>query len=122
MPHTSKTAKLTADWDLQLNAEGNLILAHDDYAIAQNCANEIRLFTNDAYFQADNGIDWFNTQLGKPLEESLLKSEIHDACMRVSGVVGVVSILLKSFDSEERTLSAEIIVRTENSTNVTVRV
>ena len=122
MPHTSKTAKLTADWDLQLNAEGNLILAHDDYAIAQNCANEIRLFTNDAYFQQLNGIAWFESQLGKPLEESLIKSEIRDACLRVDGVESVTNIELKFFDKETRTLHAEITILTENNTNVAVRV
>jgi hypothetical protein len=122
MPHTDKTFKLTEDWDMQLDAEGNIILADSDYAIAQNCANEIRLWTNDAYYQADNGIDWMNVQLAKGLDATVLRSEIRAACMRVAGVQSVSSIVLNSFDTETRELRGEIVVITENGNNVTVRI
>lgn len=122
MPHTNKTLKLTPDWDLQLSPEGNLIIADSNLAISQNCANEIRLWTNDAYFQQDNGIEWKDIQLGKALDATLLRSEIRDACLRVGGVISVDSIDLKSFDSETRTLSAEIVITTELSQNVSFTV
>lgn len=52
MPHTAKTALLNPQsWDLQLTKEGNILLTSGALAIAQNLANEIRLWTNDAYFQ-----------------------------------------------------------------------
>ena len=57
MPHTAKTALLNPQsWDLQLTKEGNILLTSGALAIAQNLANEIRLWTNDAYFQQANGI------------------------------------------------------------------
>lgn len=59
MPHTAKTALLSPQsWDLQLTKEGNILLTSGALAIAQNLANEIRLWTNDAYFQQANGIAW----------------------------------------------------------------
>ena len=119
MPHTSKTLLLTDDWDLQLNPEGNLIVTDSDLAICQNCANEIRLWTNDAYFQQDNGIDWKEVQLGKPLDAALLRSEIRDACLRVDGVISVDSIELLEFDSDTRTLHGNITISTEETENVT---
>ena len=122
MPHTNKTLKLTPDWDLQLSPEGNLIIADSNLAISQNCANEIRLWTNDAYFQQDNGIEWKDVQLGKALDATLLRSEIRDACLRVDGVISVDAIDLLSFDTDTRTLNAEITITTELSENVSFRV
>ena len=66
MPHTAKTALLNPQsWDLQLTKEGNILLTSGALAIAQNLANEIRLWTNDAYFQQANGIAWKEAQLAK---------------------------------------------------------
>ena len=122
MAHTNKTAQLSEDWDLQLTPEGNILIADPKLTICQNCANEIRLWTNDAYFQQDNGIDWKEVQLGKALDAALLRSEIRDACLRVTGVISVDSIELKDFDVETRTLHGEITISTEDSQNVSFTV
>lgn len=37
------TLLLDADWDLQLDAAGNIMTSSGDYAVAQNVANAIRL-------------------------------------------------------------------------------
>ena len=39
---------LSDDWDLQLDVTGNIATTTGAYAIAQNVANSIRLFTDDA--------------------------------------------------------------------------
>ena len=52
-------------------------------AIAQNLANEIRLWTNDAYFQQANGIAWKEAQLAKKLDSSVLAQLIHEAGNRL---------------------------------------
>ena len=45
-----KTLTLSADWDLTLTAAGTLSTATGDYALSQNVANAVRLFTNDAFY------------------------------------------------------------------------
>ena len=67
MTHTAKTALLSSGWDLQLTPEGNILLTSGALAIAQNLANEIRLWTNDAYYQQENGIAWKDLWLGVAL-------------------------------------------------------
>lgn len=114
MPHTAKTALLTPNWDLQLTPEGNILLTSGALAIAQNLANEIRLWTNDAYFQQANGIAWKEVQLAKKLDSSVLAQIIHEAGNRVSGVKSVDSVTVTAVDEESRTLHGEITVTTES--------
>ena len=40
---------LDAEWDIQLDASGNIAVTTGDYAVAQNVSNSVRLFTDDAY-------------------------------------------------------------------------
>ena len=114
MPHTAKTALLTPNWDLQLTPEGNILLTSGALAIAQNLANEIRLWTNDAYFQQANGIAWKEVQLAKKLDSSVLAQIIHEAGNRVSGVKSVDSVTVTAVDEESRTLHGEITITTES--------
>lgn len=114
MPHTAKTALLTPNWDLQLTPEGNILLTSGALAIAQNLANEIRLWTNDAYFQQANGISWKEVQLAKKLDSSVLAQIIHEAGNRVSGVKSVDSVTVTAVDEESRTLHGEITITTES--------
>ena len=114
MSHTAKTALLTPNWDLQLTPEGNILLTSGALAIAQNLANEIRLWTNDAYFQQANGIAWKEVQLAKKLDSSVLAQIIHEAGNRVSGVKSVDSVTVTAVDEESRTLHGEITITTES--------
>ena len=114
MSHTAKTALLTPNWDLQLTPEGNILLTSGALAIAQNLANEIRLWTNDAYFQQANGIAWKEVQLAKKLDSSVLAQIIHEAGNRVSEVKSVGSVTVTAVDEESRTLHGEITVTTES--------
>ena len=106
--HTAKSLLLSPNWDMQVADDGSLKLCRGGLAVAQNCANEIRLWTNDAYFQRDNGIPWLEAQLAKKLDEAVLKSVIREACMRVPDVASVQKIEVTEFDEENRTLHGEI--------------
>ena len=49
MAELGHTLLLSDDWDLMLDSGGNIRTATGAYGIAQNVANRVRLFTNDAY-------------------------------------------------------------------------
>ncbi len=108
MNHSAYTPKLSAVWDLELDAGGNLILSKNLDAIAQNVANECRLFKNDAYFRFEDGTDWFSLQLGEKLNKSLVTSQLRKSAESVAGVDKVIRIAFNEFDIEARKVSGQI--------------
>lgn len=114
------TLALNDIWDIYVNNDGNIATVQDDYAIAQNCANAVRLFTNDAYFNKDKGIPHFDIELGHKAipNRSTLINRIRKAVLEVDGVNDVEVSL--EFNSTTRTYTGEIYVTTANSTTVRV--
>ena len=80
------TLTLDADWDLQLDAAGNIMTSSGDYAVAQNVANAVRLFTNDAYYDPDRGIPHFALTLGRKPALSVFRAVVRQAALGVDGV------------------------------------
>lgn len=72
-------------WDLTKDASGNIALAGDPYAIAQNAASALRTWL---------GEDWYNTTLGVPYQQilgqpanlQLLKAKLIAVALTVPGV------------------------------------
>lgn len=111
--HTENTLALTPDWDLQFDSNGNLKFLTEVEAICQNVCNECRLFLRDAYFQYEEGIDWFTDQLGQPLQESVVTERLRNAALSVPGVLSVVNIEITKIDQETRTLHGKIEIETQ---------
>lgn len=106
--HTAYTASLSEDWDLQLDANGNLSMLRDARAVEQNVCNEGRLFLDDAYFRADEGIAWFSDQLGKAVQDAVMRNRLRTAAESVPGVLSVGEITINALDAETRTLRASL--------------
>lgn len=77
---------LTDNWDIALNDNGGLSTAEDAYAVAQNVASAVRLFTNDAYFDTDAGIPHFEVTFKRNPDVSIIRSRIKTAAEAVAGV------------------------------------
>lgn len=77
------------NWDLRLDSAGQIALTTGAYAIAQNVANAIRLFTNDAYFDPDKGIPHFSIDLGQKPNLAVIRSRLRKAALSVEGVKDV---------------------------------
>lgn len=114
------TLALNNKWDIYVNNDGNIATVEDDYAIAQNCANAVRLFTNDAYFNKDKGIPHFDIELGHKAipNRSTLINRIRQAVLEVDGVNDAEITL--DFDNTNRTYTGEIYITTANSTTVKI--
>lgn len=113
MAHSAYTAALSENWDLQLDANGNILMARSTAAITQNVCNEGRLFVNDAYFRFEDGINWFSDQLARPVQEAITVENLREAALSVPGVVSVDSIDLYELDGSTRTLHGVIELTTE---------
>lgn len=111
---------LNNNWDIFVNEDGNIATVSDDYAIAQNAANAVRLFTNDAYFNKDRGIPHFDIELGQKAitSRSTLANRIRKAVLNVDGVTDVEVSL--NFINSTRTYTGEIYITTINSTTVKI--
>ena len=109
-----------SDWDIHVNASGNLALTTGKYEIAQDVANAIQLFIDDAYFDADRGVPHFDIDLGHKPASSVLRARYKDATLGVTGVSDA-SVTLQSLSSGRR-LRGTITITTNDGETVSVEV
>ncbi len=113
-----KTLILNKNWDIHINESGDIATSTGSYAIAQNVANAVRLFTNDAYFDRDKGIPHYDVELGytEAESQSALQNRIQEAALAVDGVTAAEV----SLSFEGRTYGGEITITTEDGSNATI--
>ena len=81
------TLSLADDWDLHITESGNLPTDTKAQGIAQNVANAVRLFTDDAYYFKNRGIPHFLIELRKTPRLNVLRSRIRRVALEVEGEV-----------------------------------
>lgn len=106
---TAHTLYLQPDsWDITLDSSGRIARSTQAYAIAQNVANAVRLFTGEAFFAQDEGIPHFDIELGKTRPAlSVLHARMREAALNVEGVLDAQITL---DDVQERKLTGEILL------------
>lgn len=77
----------TVLWDLVLDANGNIALASDPYALAQDAASAIKLFQGELWYNTTKGVPYWDEILGRAPPVSLLKEKFVEAAKTVPGVV-----------------------------------
>lgn len=82
-----------AQWDLVLDASGNIALASAPYAIAQDVASAVRLFLGELWYDTTQGIPYWTKVLGKLPPVSLLIELINVAALTVPGVATVQTFI-----------------------------
>ena len=83
-----KTLLLSQDnWDLCLDRAGNIAVADDPYAQAQDASSAIRTFQGECYYDTSLGVPYFAQILGKFPPLALLKAKFAAAALTVPGVV-----------------------------------
>lgn len=80
-------------WDLCADAAGNIALASEPYALAQDAASSIRLFAGELWYDTSQGIPYFERILGKLPSSEYLKSTFVTAALTVPGVVAGVAYI-----------------------------
>ena len=94
-----KTLLLDVDaWDLTVDASGNIAVADEPYALAQDAASAIRLFVGELYFDTTQGIPYFEQILGQAPAVSLMKAYFNRAALTVPGVVKAQTFILSFTD------------------------
>lgn len=75
------------NWDMVIDASGNIAVASDPYSLAQDAASEIRLFKGEFYYDTIQGIPYWQQILGKFPPVSLMKAKFIAAALKVPQVV-----------------------------------
>ena len=94
-----------AEWDLCLDASGNIAVASEPYALAQDVASAIKTFQGELYFDTAQGIPYFSQILGARPSLQLIKAHMERAALTVPGVV-TATCFFSSF--EGRKLSGQV--------------
>lgn len=77
----------TSLWDLFLDASGNIAVATEPYAIAQDVASAIKLFLGELYYDETKGLPYFDQILGEYPPASLVQAQVVAAALTVPDVV-----------------------------------
>lgn len=107
-----KTLLLDVDlWDLVVDAAGNIAVASEPYAVAQDVASAVRLFRGELWYDTTKGIPYFEEVLGQLPPPSLLRQLIANAAATVP-TVSTVNVVLEAL--ENRTVSGQIQFTTDS--------
>ena len=100
MPNTILLDRTT--WDLVADANGNIAMATEPYALAQDAASAIKLFLGELWYDTSQGVPYFNQILGQPPPISLMKAKFEAAALTVPGVVAAICFITTFTDREIR--------------------
>lgn len=81
------------NWDLTLDAGGNLAVATGHMAIAQDVASTVRLFKGELWYATDQGVPYFEEILGQLPSLQFMKAKFIAAGMTVPGVESIKCFL-----------------------------
>lgn len=109
----------TVAWDLVLDAGGNIAVASDPYAVAQDVASAIRLFLGELWYDKSKGIPYFSEILGQATPANVFQDYMVQAALTVPGVAAARC----SIESlEGRTLTGVVTFTRTNGTTGTVSI
>jgi hypothetical protein len=75
-----------SEWDLVLDASGDIAIADAPYAVAQDVASAVRVFAGELWYDTSQGIPYRPEVLGNTPSLQYLKSKIEAAALTVPTV------------------------------------
>lgn len=106
-----------SSWDLIINASGDIAVASEPYAVAQDAASAIRLFEGEDYYDTTRGVPYWADILSHAPPVSLMKAKFVEAAKTVPGV-RAARCFINSITS--RRVSGQVQVTTESGFTVAV--
>ena len=116
-----RTLKLNDRWDIYLNGSGNIDVATEAYATAQDVANAIRLFRNDAYFAWNEGVPHFALNLGVYPSRAAVRARYRAAALGISNVHDA-HVEIFEIDDETRVMTGEVTIETITGTQARIEI
>jgi len=107
------------NWDLVVDAAGNIAVAKPPYALAQDVASAIKLFLGELWYDASDGVPYFEEILGHAPPIGVFQDYMVKAALSVPGVVSATCVI-NSLDG--RTVQGEVSFTDENGTTRSVAI
>jgi hypothetical protein len=107
----------TDQWDLVLDAAGNIAMASSPYSLAQDVASAVRTFLGEVWYDKTQGIPYQSEVLGKLPPAALLTQLISNQALTVPGVVSAQCVI-SSFNA--RGVSGQIQFQDESGVTTIV--
>jgi hypothetical protein len=105
------------DWDLVLDASGNIAVASNPYSISQDVASAIKTFLSEVYYDTSQGIPYFQSILGQRPPLRLIKSQIEKAALTVPETVSA-RCLFAAFSNRKLTGQVQVIDQDSQTHNI----
>ena len=97
----------TQNWDLVSDLQGNIALASNPYAEAQDAASAMRLFQSELWYDTTQGVPYWQAIFGRLPPLNYIKSRLTTAALTVPGVTAV-RIFIASFINRKATGQVQI--------------
>ena len=110
---------LNDSWDITLDGAGNLATTAGRYCDAQNVANAVRLFTQDAYLRQRQGVPHFDLDLGVKPSLSEVRAVYRETALAVENIADA-TVEIAGLDTETRAMTGTIQATSENGETVSV--
>jgi hypothetical protein len=94
------------NWDLCVDAAGNIAVASNPYAQAQDVASACKTFLGECYYDTTVGIPYWENVLGQLPPVSVFKEYLQDAALTVDGVEEVKCVI-NSFS--DRSITGQVV-------------
>ena len=101
----------TVTWDLCLDTAGNVAVASNPYAMAQDAACAIRTYQGEVYYNTADGVPYREQILGQQIPLSLVRAYLEAAALTVPGVVEARALFTRF---EGRRLSGQVQISDRN--------
>ena len=82
-----------SNWDLMVDASGNIAVITGPAAVAQNVASALKTFLGEVFFDTTMGVPYFQQILGQEYSLSLLQAQFNAQALSVSDVVDSETII-----------------------------
>lgn len=97
-----------AVWDLTLDANNNIAVAAEPYALAQDAASAIKTFLGEVYWDSTIGVPYLQQIFGYAPPLALLKQYLVQAALSASTDIVSAQVFLSNLDPTTRILSGQV--------------
>lgn len=80
-------------WDLCLDAQGNIAVAGEPYALAQDAASGIRTFAEECFYDTTYGVPYLSQIFGKVPPSNVFKQAMETEALKVPGIVAAACVI-----------------------------
>lgn len=92
-------------WDLVLDASGNIAMASNPYALAQDVASAVKLFKGECFYDVSRGIPYWQQILGQWPPLAVIRAYVESAALTVPGIVKAQCKIVQTAD---RTITGQV--------------